>query len=152
MPRWDDIFEHMASYVLLDGLVGNTDRHHENWMIAYVHHCGDMWIEIMPSYDHASSLGRELTDEKRQHILNSDGVHRYLNAGRGAVYVGPQTQSERSRRCVWPVCCVDGDPSSRAGRWTESAVFPKTRFERRFRGFRPSSCPMSPRSSPSRSS
>ena len=87
MPRWDDAFEQLASYVMLDGLIGNTDRHHENWMIAYVHHFGDMWIEIMPSFDHASSLGRELTDDKRQHILDSDGVQRYLNAGRGAVYV-----------------------------------------------------------------
>ena len=98
MPRWDDIFEHMASYVLLDGLVGNTDRHHENWMIACVHHYGDMWIEIMPSYDHASSLGRELTDEKRQHLLNSDGVHRYLNAGRGAVHV-----DHRRKRALSPL-------------------------------------------------
>ena len=87
MPRWDYIFEHMASYVLLDGLIGNTDRHHENWMVAYVHHYGDMWIEIMPSYDHASSLGRELTDDKRQRILDSDGVQRYLDAGRGAIFV-----------------------------------------------------------------
>ena len=69
------------------GLIGNTDRHHENWMIAIVYHQGDMWIEIMPSFDHASSLGRELTDERRQRILESDGVLRYLNGGRGAVYV-----------------------------------------------------------------
>ena len=87
MPRWDYTFEHMASYVMLDGLIGNTDRHHENWMIAYVHHHGDMWTEIMPSYDHASSLGRELTDDKRQRILNSDGVQRYLDTGRGALFV-----------------------------------------------------------------
>ena len=66
---------------------GETDRHHENWMVAYAHHCGDMWIEIMPSYDHASSLGRELTDDERQHILDSDGVQHYLDAGRGAIHV-----------------------------------------------------------------
>ena len=55
-------------------------------MVAYVHHYGDMWIEIMPSYDHASSLGRELTDDKRQRILDSDSVQRYLDAGRGAIF------------------------------------------------------------------
>ena len=98
MPRWDDALEHVASYALLDGLVGNTDRHHENWMLAYVHYCGDMWIDIMPSYDHASSLGRELTDDKRQHILDADGVHRYLNAGRGAVYV-----DHRRKRALSPL-------------------------------------------------
>ena len=87
MPRWDDALEQLVSYALLDGLVGNTDRHHENWMIAYVVDFGNAFIEILPSFDHASSLGRELTDEKRLRILESDGVRRYLERGRGAVYV-----------------------------------------------------------------
>ena len=87
MPGWDQAMEDMASYALLDGIIGNTDRHHENWMIAWVHDCGDMHIEIMPSFDHASSLGRELTDDKRRQILESDGVSRYVRRGRGGVYV-----------------------------------------------------------------
>ena len=41
----------------------------------------------MPSFDHASSLGRELTDDRRTNILDSKGVLHYLNRGRGAVYV-----------------------------------------------------------------
>ena len=87
MPRWDDTLEDLVSYALLDGLVGNTDRHHENWMIANVHSYGDMITEIMPSFDHASSLGRELTDEKRRWILESDGVLRYVQRGHGGVYL-----------------------------------------------------------------
>ncbi len=87
MPRWDDALEQLVSYALLDGLVGNTDRHHENWMIACVFDSENALIEILPSFDHASSLGRELTDEKRLRILEADGVHRYLERGRGAVYV-----------------------------------------------------------------
>ena len=86
MPRWDYVMEDLASYALLDGIIGNTDRHHENWMIAWVLDQGDMLVEIMPSFDHASSLGRELTDEKRCQILESDGVLRYLRRGRGGVY------------------------------------------------------------------
>ena len=87
MPRWDYTLEDLASYALLDGLIGNTDRHHENWMIAGVHDCGDMIIEIMPSFDHASSLGRELTDDKRRRILELDEVLRYVQRGRGGIYV-----------------------------------------------------------------
>ena len=87
MPRWDYALEALASYALLDGLIGNTDRHHENWMVACVYAHGDMMVEIMPSFDHASSLGRELTDDKRHRILESDAVLRYVYRGRGGVYV-----------------------------------------------------------------
>ena len=87
MPQWDYAMENLASYALLDGVIGNTDRHHENWMIAWVLDHGDKLIEIMPSFDHASSLGRELTDDRRRQILESDGVLRYVRRGRGGVYV-----------------------------------------------------------------
>ena len=92
MPRWDYAMEDLASYALLDGIIGNTDRHHENWMIAWVHDQGDMLIEIMPSFDHASSLGRELTDDRRRQILESDGVLPYVQRGRGGVYVDDRHQ------------------------------------------------------------
>ena len=88
MPQWDHEMETLLSYALLDGIIGNTDRHHENWMIAWVHDRGDVAVEIMPSFDHASSLGRELTDDKRRQILEADRVSRYVRRGRGGVYVG----------------------------------------------------------------
>ena len=84
MPRWEDTLEHLASYALLDGLVGNTDRHHENWMTAYMVDSGNAFVEELPSFDHASSLGRELSDARRCRILNSGEVRRYLERGRGS--------------------------------------------------------------------
>ena len=98
MPKWRDALEKLASYVLLDGLVANTDRHHENWMIAYVEDREEAYVEVMPSFDHASSLGRELTDDKRRRILDSDGVQRYLKNGKGGVYV-----NSRHRRAPSPL-------------------------------------------------
>ena len=61
---------------------------------------GDMWIsKSCRHFDHASSLGRELTDDRRQHVLDSeDGVLRYLNAGRGAVFV-----NGRRKRALSPL-------------------------------------------------
>lgn len=47
---------------------------------------------IMPSFDHASSLGRELTDDRRRRILESNGVLRYVRRGRGGVYVDDRRQ------------------------------------------------------------
>ena len=87
MPRWDVMMDDLASYSLLDGLIGNTDRHHENWMVAYVEDAGNIEMYVAPSFDHASSLGRELFDERREQLLSSDGVLDYLKRGRGGVFV-----------------------------------------------------------------
>lgn len=83
----------LVSYALLDGLTGNTDRHHENWMFYYDPHLQS--FRLAPSYDHGSSLGRELQDtgrrtsRSRSHILQSGGVLNYLmnRNSRGSVYV-----------------------------------------------------------------
>ena len=80
------VLEQLASYALLDALIGNTDRHHENWMVAYVPDGNDTVLKSMPSFDHASSLGRELTDERRRRYLESDSVPAYLRRGRGGIY------------------------------------------------------------------
>ncbi len=92
MPRWEHRLEQVASYALLDGLIGNTDRHHENWMVAYVQEGNDTGIKSMPSFDHASSLGRELTDDRRRQYLESNKVLEYLRKGRGGVYVNSRRE------------------------------------------------------------
>ena len=87
-PGWQQLLTQLASYALLDGLIGNTDRHHENWMVAYVLEGNDAVLQSMPSYDHASSLGRELTDDRRRQYLESDRMLTYLRKGRGGIYGG----------------------------------------------------------------
>lgn len=51
-----------GGYLLLDALIGNRDRHHENWAVLSA---GDI-DRLAPSFDHASSLGFQLTDRDRQ--------------------------------------------------------------------------------------
>jgi hypothetical protein len=54
-------------YILLDALIGNGDRHHENW--GFVRSGQDNSSDLLylsPTYDHASCLGRELLDAKRK--------------------------------------------------------------------------------------
>lgn len=76
----------MAEYLVLDALIGNTDRHHENWGVLR-ERTGDRWRGfIAPSYDHASSLGRELLDVRRDRLLAENRVSNYAERGRGAVY------------------------------------------------------------------
>ena len=92
----DSLLSDLASYALLDGLVGNTDRHHENWMVYIRNNDHGVRVEVAPSFDHASSLGRELQDSRRMRILSSDGVLNYLNRGRGGVYAGHRRRTAPS--------------------------------------------------------
>jgi len=45
----------IADYLVLDALIGNTDRHHENWGILVRRGRGVLLGEVAPSFDHASS-------------------------------------------------------------------------------------------------
>ena len=76
----------LAEYLVLDALIGNTDRHHENWGILR-RRAGNRWRGfVAPSFDHASSLGRELPDRHRDRRLADNRVGDYLERGRGAIY------------------------------------------------------------------
>lgn len=73
--------DRLASYAVLDGIVGNTDRHHENWMIMLDPERNQ--FQVAPSYDHASSLGRELSDFRRRQILDQGRMINYITGGKG---------------------------------------------------------------------
>lgn len=62
-----------VGYLMLDALIVNTDRHHANWaLIASPNTDGTRLMELAPTFDHASSLGRELTDERRRAKLMAE--------------------------------------------------------------------------------
>lgn len=83
----DAVLTRLAAYWVLDGLIGNTDRHHENWGLL-THFDGGKWaIQVAPTYDHASSLGRELRDERRKSILDNKTVGLYIRKGNGGIYL-----------------------------------------------------------------
>jgi len=89
--------EVFVGYLLLDALVGNTDRHHENW--GYVECANDSGLRarhLAPTYDHASSLGRELSDDERvRRLATKDrgySVEAYAtrSRARSALYQRPE--------------------------------------------------------------
>jgi len=95
----------MVDYLVLDAVIGNTDRHHENWGILR-RRVGDRWQGVLaPSFDHASSLGRELAD-------TSDGKCRirFLGEGRVGVYAekapGAIYWSREDRKGLSPLALV----------------------------------------------
>ncbi len=78
----------LASYIMLDALICNTDRHHDNWgLLRGMSKQGKTRHVIAPSFDHASSLGRELRDERRKRVLlEPGGIERYVLHARGGIY------------------------------------------------------------------
>lgn len=75
-----------AKCLVLDALIGNVDRHHENWGLLRKR-VKDRWKGFLaPSFDHASSLGRELLDERRSLLLRERRVGRYSEGGHGGIY------------------------------------------------------------------
>ena len=76
-----------SGYLILDGIIGNTDRHHANWGGIRSKRTESGVVEFLaPSFDHASSLGRELEDTRRATLLSENRVGRYSERGRGAIY------------------------------------------------------------------
>lgn len=66
-------FEAFAGFLVLDALVANQDRHAENWAVLRpLPGAGEQ--TLAGSYDHGSSLGFNLTDDRRTSILGRDGV------------------------------------------------------------------------------
>jgi hypothetical protein len=82
------ILTQLASYIVLDALIGNTDRHHENWGLKVKPNdkSRGLQLEVAPSFDHASSLGRELLDSRRADLLNASKISGYIAKGRGGIF------------------------------------------------------------------
>ena len=82
----DRLIPAMCEYLILDAIIGNTDRHHENWGLLPVRMQHELRLNLAPTFDHASSLGRELSDARRERMLSEDAVGRYSERGRGGIY------------------------------------------------------------------
>jgi len=68
-----DVF---CGYLMLDALISNQDRHHENWAIMLNNETGEQFL--CATYDHAASLGREMLDEEREERLNTKDKNRQI--------------------------------------------------------------------------
>lgn len=90
-PWYPEALKDLARYLVFDALICNTDRHHENWgfLTRFEEVEPEKWMMYMslaPSFDHASSLGRELRDDRRQALLLGNRLDDYARRGRGGVY------------------------------------------------------------------
>lgn len=91
-----DACEVLAGYLMLDAWIGNQDRHHENWGLLVIFRRGDPPIQIYlaPTYDHASSLGCNESDEtRRQRLSTSDSgykVEAYVRKAKSKLFANKE--------------------------------------------------------------
>ena len=85
-----DVF---TGYLMLDALIGNTDRHHENWGLVLRATSDHQDLRLAPTFDHASSLGRNETDDRREaRLASKDRAYSlvgYAERARSAFYRAP---------------------------------------------------------------
>lgn len=82
--------DYFVGYLVLDGLIGNVDRHHENWGVV-ANPSGPQ--RLARSFDHGACLGRELGGRKRHNYLSNKQVSVYV--GRGRAKISPPNTVER---------------------------------------------------------
>ena len=68
LPGVKSAADFFCGYLVLDCLIANQDRHEENWGIVST---GEDTLHLSPSFDHAASLARNISDEERSSRLNS---------------------------------------------------------------------------------
>jgi hypothetical protein len=86
LVRAVDVF---VGYLMLDAFIANQDRHHENWGLILT---PENRFHLAPTYDHASCLGRNESDDKRKKILEEIGrdkrriIESYIERASSAFY------------------------------------------------------------------
>ncbi|MBA2662854.1 MAG: HipA domain-containing protein [Bradymonadaceae bacterium] len=74
LPDEDAAF-YFTGYLVFDALIGNVDRHHQNWGAIRTR---DGTLHLAPTFDHGASLSRALGPRKRQNYLNNKQLDQYV--------------------------------------------------------------------------
>ena len=84
----------VVEYVVLDALIGTTDRHHENRGAPVDPSEESIRLTVARSFDPASSLVRELRDTRRDGLRATNHVGHPAERGQGGIY-GSESDGRR---------------------------------------------------------
>jgi hypothetical protein len=79
-PPIASTLETFIGYLMLDAWICNEDRHAENWGAVESRIEGGAALALAPTFDHASSLGRELSAEQRVIMIFNEQIEDYVAA------------------------------------------------------------------------
>ena len=71
-----DMLCNFVGYLIFDCLIGNQDRHHENWGFII----GNKSIQLAPSFDQASGVASKVSDKEAKERLNTNDKNRSVEA------------------------------------------------------------------------
>lgn len=81
----DDAAATFAGYLLFDALIGNGDRHHDNWGV--IDGQGDVRY-LAPAFDQATGLGYQELEDHKVRRLEAGRVHEWAEKGRSRQFEG----------------------------------------------------------------
>jgi hypothetical protein len=76
-----DLFSEFLKILVFDTLIGNTDRHQDNW--GFILDDNNI-VRLTPAFDNSDSLGREIVENKIDGFLEEDGakLKKYILSGK----------------------------------------------------------------------
>lgn len=93
----DDLLDSFAQMVVFDAIIGNMDRHHENWgIVETVRYKQQLLFDkkqivterwFTPLYDHGSSLMFELSEDNVENIKDEPLFHQKYIEGKAYTFV-----------------------------------------------------------------
>lgn len=83
-----DLWPQLLEFFYFDCLIGNLDRHHENWgIVRYLNTGGThKYDELAPTFDHGPALDSGSNDQKKEQILAANEVLNYYRRGQTALH------------------------------------------------------------------
>lgn len=88
-----DFFDHKGyphdffRQLVFDALVGNSDRHQDNWGFGFVRDENQTNVRrLLPAFDNGTSLGRELQESKLEELVSDrTALDRYIERGKAHI-------------------------------------------------------------------
>ena len=76
------LYREFFRQLVFDSLIGNTDRHQDNWGVKFYWIGEGEAFSMLPAFDNGTSLGRELTEAKVHSCLrNAVELEAFINRG-----------------------------------------------------------------------
>ena len=74
--------EHWAKVFTFDTILGNTDRHQDNWGLSfYAGNKNEVFIKFSPAFDNGTSMGYEILERDFYKFENVSKLENYINRG-----------------------------------------------------------------------
>ncbi|MDD5392639.1 MAG: HipA domain-containing protein [Thiothrix sp.] len=117
-----DVAGMFVAYLMFDCLIGNQDRHDQNWGIILDYTEPSGGIFLAPSFDHASSLACRLTiEEKKERLKTKDvgySVEGFARKARTPFFSNDGTQRLRNLECFESAAMMSKKPAQ-IKQWVE---------------------------------